>query len=302
MFVITVGRLLIVLWSTLIAWCGLKWHIGFTIQNRFTWGMLGSYIPLLQRVMLNFIWSAIQVWNGGRLAAVCITAIWPSYATMNEFMPASTGATGNEFIGFIVFWVLSLPLLWIPPEKFKIPFQVTSVYCGLGMMAMMIWALVTAKGVGSLWTTGSAKTTGWENTSWLLMAGMNQMVGGTAPAMTNMSDFSRYSKGWKGFVTGSLISCWVLGVLVSLAGLATTAAAQKIYGKIYWNPPDLLLVMMDNGQGSSASRAGVFFLALGFGLTSMFENVCGNVVAGGIDLVSCTILYSHPWLPLPRSF
>lgn len=44
------------------------------------------------------------------------------------------------------------------------------------------------------------------------------------------------------------------------------------------------MVMMDYGQGSSAARAGVFFLALGFGLTSMFENICGNAVAGGIDL------------------
>ena len=42
--------------------------------------------------------------------------------------------------------------------------------------------------------------------------------------------------------------------------------------------------MMNNGHGSSASRAGVFFLALGFTLTTLFENVCGNAVAGGIDL------------------
>lgn len=44
------------------------------------------------------------------------------------------------------------------------------------------------------------------------------------------------------------------------------------------------MVMMDQGQGSSGARAAVFFLAFGFGLTSMFENICGNAVAGGIDL------------------
>lgn len=41
---------------------------------------------------------------------------------------------------------------------------------------------------------------------------------------------------------------------------------------------------MDNGQGSSKARAGVFFLSAGFALTAMFENICGNAVAGGIDL------------------
>lgn len=39
-----------------------------------------------------------------------------------------------------------------------------------------------------------------------------------------------------------------------------------------------------DGQGSSAARAGVFFASLAFAFTSMFENVCSNAVAGGIDL------------------
>jgi NCS1 family nucleobase:cation symporter-1 len=41
---------------------------------------------------------------------------------------------------------------------------------------------------------------------------------------------------------------------------------------------------MDSGNGSSKSRAGVFFLSAGFAFTAMFENICGNAIAGGIDL------------------
>lgn len=106
MAIIVIGRALIAAFATLIAWCGLKFHIGFTVQNRYTWGMRASYIPLLQRILLNFIWNAIQVWNGGRLAAVCITAIWPSFAKMPNFLPESLPATGDQFVGFIVFWFL----------------------------------------------------------------------------------------------------------------------------------------------------------------------------------------------------
>ena len=288
--IITVGRLLICMFSTLIAWCGLEWHIGFTIQNRYSWGLRASYIPLLQRILLNFIWNAVQCWNGGRLVAVCITAIWPSFATMHNFLPASMPTTGYQFVGFIVFWVLSTPFLFIPPEKFKRPFQVTSIYCGLGMISMMIWALATAKGVGPLWNTGERVPTGWKNSSWLIMAGINQMIGGIAAGITNGSDFSRYARGWQHYVTGTITSAWVTGVLVSFVGLVTTSAAQKIYGEVYWNPPDLLMVMMDEGHGSSKARAGVFFLAFGFALTAMFENICGNAVAGGIDLAG---LFPH---------
>jgi nucleobase:cation symporter-1, NCS1 family len=126
MMIIVLGRFFIVGFSTLIAWCGLEWHIGFTVQNRYTWGLRGSFIPLLQRILLNFIWNAVQCWNGGRLVAVCLTAIWPSYAKMKNFLPDSMPTDGSEFIGFLVFWVVSAPFLWIRPESFKIPFFFTS--------------------------------------------------------------------------------------------------------------------------------------------------------------------------------
>lgn len=291
MLVIVVGRVLISMISTLIAWCGLQWHIGFTIQNRFSWGMRGSYIPLLQRIMLNFIWNAVQCWNGGRLTAVCITAIWPSFAKIHNFLPSSMPTTAYQFVGFIIFWTLSTPFLLLRPERFKLPFQIVSIYCGVGMVCMMTWALATAKGVGPLWNTGQniSSKSEW-NASWLILAGINQMIGSIAAGLTNSSDFSRYSRSWQDYVGGTVLSASVTGVMVSFVGLVTTSAAQKIYGEVYWNPPDLLMVMMDSGEGSSKARAGVFFLALGFGLTAMFENICGNTVAGGIDLAG---LFPH---------
>lgn len=285
MLVIVMGRLLITLFSTLIAWCGLRWHIGFTVQNRYTWGMRGSYIPLLQRILLNFIWCAVQCWNAGRLAGVAITAIWPSFNNMKNTFPANFPTTTSEFTGFVVFWFVSLPFLWIRPENFKIPFLATSLWCGIGMICMMIWALSEAKGVGPLWNTGEdiPSTSRW-NSSWLIMMGINEMIGGIAAGITNGSDFSRYAKSPKSYLIGTTISAWIVGTLVSLIGLVVTSACQKLYGEVYWNPPDLLLRMMDDGQGSSKARAGVFFLSFGFMLTTMFENVCGNAVAGGIDL------------------
>lgn len=165
------------------------------------------------------------------------------------------------------------------------PFLFTSCYSALGMLAIMIWALSTAKGVGPLLNTGAAVPEGSQwNISWLIMAGINQTVGGVAAGITNGSDFSRYARNWRAYVIGTMTSGWITGVLVCLVGLVTTSASQKIYAAVYWNPPDLLMRMMENGDGSSAARAGVFFLAFGFGLSSMFENICGNAVAGGIDL------------------
>jgi NCS1 family nucleobase:cation symporter-1 len=217
--------------------------------------------------------------------AVCLTAIWPSFARIPNSFGSNMPTTTYEFVGFVVFWFLSTPFLLIRPEKFKVPFLIVCTWCGLGMLAWMIWALAVAKGVGPLWHSGQQLPAGspW-NSSWLIMAGINQTLGGFAAGITNGSDFSRYARRPRSYLIGTISSCIVTGVLVSLVGLVTAAAAQKIYGEVYWNPPDLLMVMMDSGNGSSKARAGVFFLAAGFAFTAMFENICGNAIAGGIDL------------------
>jgi NCS1 family nucleobase:cation symporter-1 len=46
----------------------------------------------------------------------------------------------------------------------------------------------------------------------------------------------------------------------------------------------MILTIHADGNGSSGARAGVFFLALAFTFAILFQNVCGNAVAGGIDL------------------
>ncbi|KAJ3546190.1 hypothetical protein NM208_g2119 [Fusarium decemcellulare] len=285
MAIIVVSRFIVSFFACVIAWCGLTWHIGFTVQNRFTWGLRGAYIPLIQRCMLNFIWNAIQCWNGGKLVAVCLTAIWPSFRRMKNTLPDSVPATTYEMVGFIIFWAVSVPFLFIRPERFKKPFFISSVGCGLAMVAMMIWSLSVAGGVGPVFYQGEAvpSTSRW-GVSWIMMAGLNQAIGQKAAGMTNESDFSRYSNSYLAFVIGTVSVQWIVGIFVSLGGLVTTAACQLIYGEIWWNPPDLMMVMMDNGNGSSASRAGVFFLSLAFTFAILFQNVCGNAVAGGIDL------------------
>ncbi|KAL1689819.1 permease for cytosine/purines, uracil, thiamine, allantoin-domain-containing protein [Schizophyllum commune] len=283
MGVIIVSRAIVCLFASLVAWCGLRWHVGFTIQNRFSWGMRGSYIPLIQRVMLNFIWNAIQCWNGGKLVCVCITAIFPSFASMKNTLPSSMPTTTYEMVGFTIFWFCSLPFLWLPPEKFRLPFQVICIYCGVAMVCMMIWALAVAKGVGSTFHTGQNLTGSW-SINWVMLKCINSAIGGKAAGMTNGSDFSRYGKTAREYLIGTFLCLFCTGTMVSFVGLVTVSATQKIYGEVYWNPPDLLMRMMEDGQGSSKARAGVFFLALGFALTAGFENICGNAVAGGIDL------------------
>lgn len=247
MAIIVISRLVVSFFACVIGWIGLTWHIGFTVQNRYTWGLRGAYIPLVQRCLLNFIWTALQCWNGGKLVTVCLTAIWPSFQKLPNTLPASMPTTTSEMVGFIIFWVVSVPFLFIRPERFKKPFFVSSVGCGVAMVAMMIWSLSVAGGVGPVFWQGEQvpSTSRW-SVSWLMMAGLNQAIGQKAAGMTNESDFSRYAKNYWGFIVGTVSVQWIVGIFVSLGGLVTTAACQVIYGEIWWNPPDLMMVMMES--------------------------------------------------------
>ena len=150
-------------------------------------------------------------------------------------------------VGFIVFWVVSVPFLFIRPERFKKPFFVSSLGCGLAMLAMMIWSLAVAKGVGPVFYKGQdVPETSRFGVNWIMMAGLNQAIGQKVAGVVNESDFSRYANSYTGFVVGVVSVQWVIGILVSLGGLVTTAACQVIYGDIWWNPPDLMMVMMDS--------------------------------------------------------
>lgn len=71
-----------------------------------------------------------------RCHRVCITAIWPSFNTLPNHLPSGMHTTTSEFVGFIVFWVLTLPLLWIPPEKFRRPFQFITIYTGISLLSV----------------------------------------------------------------------------------------------------------------------------------------------------------------------
>jgi NCS1 family nucleobase:cation symporter-1 len=78
---------------------------------------------------------------------VCITALWPSFAKIHNTLPKNFPTTTYEMVGFIIFWVISVPFLFIRPEHFKRPFQFISIYCGLGMICVMIWSVSVAHGV-----------------------------------------------------------------------------------------------------------------------------------------------------------
>jgi NCS1 family nucleobase:cation symporter-1 len=51
-----IAKILISLVAIFNGWWGGLWHIGFSVGNRAVWGLRGSYVALLQRIMLTLVW------------------------------------------------------------------------------------------------------------------------------------------------------------------------------------------------------------------------------------------------------
>lgn len=128
--VMIVARVLIVAFIMANGWMGGEWHIGFTIAQRFEntilhpggsselilnlrliFGVHGSYIGILIRILLSIIWYGSQAWLGGLCVTVILSSWSYSFLTMENTLPASANMVTRDLIGFLLFHIISVPLM-----------------------------------------------------------------------------------------------------------------------------------------------------------------------------------------------
>ena len=128
---------------------------------------------------------------------------------------------------------------------------------------------------------------------------MLQAVSSVAGAWTNsairQSDWTRYAKTGKAAYRNQLITLPVVLIVSATLGTYTTGAVANMYGKVIWQPIQLLEFLLDNNY-NAATRAGCFFAGLGFFLSQISVNLAQNSVAAGMDLASL----APKWIDVKR--
>lgn len=174
MLTVIIGNTLVGIICVLTGAPGAKWHIGFSILQKASWGMYGALFPIVQRIMLSFIWYSTQIWWGGQCTKTFITALWPSFRNLDTPLANGTMNTG-DFTAFIIFWFLCLPLIWLPPEKYKVPFAIAACTVAPTVFALLIWCTTQAHGAGPLLTdisvAGVEQAKG-SHLGWMLVLGI----------------------------------------------------------------------------------------------------------------------------------
>nr|XP_019050933.1 hypothetical protein I302_01376 [Kwoniella bestiolae CBS 10118]OCF29863.1 hypothetical protein I302_01376 [Kwoniella bestiolae CBS 10118] len=291
MAVVVIGQCLVAGACVLTGYFGAEWHVGFPLWNRTTWGMKASIFPLLNRIALSFTWSATQAWFGGQVLKTLLGSMFPSIYNMHNPFPASTAMDGADFMCFCLFLLISLPFIYIPPEKYRIPFLFTGAISTIACFSLFIWSLARAHGGGPLIGSEAMSIVGVEKArgtalGWAMVYGISSQMGQICAGILNNSDYTRFAVHPRAQIISQVVAIPVMGVLTCLIGIICTSVAAQFYPDegLLWAPYDLLAAVQKHG--GAGARAGVFFASLAFLFAQFGINIAGNAVSGGIDLAS----------------
>ena len=198
-------------------------------------------------------------------------------------MPASTGMTTAQFVAYIIFYLISLPVIWIRPHKLKKFFYASSATIIVFEIVLLIWALATM-GPEGFGDTISAKSSTNSSSSWLMAYGIISTIGSISAGILNQNDYARFARRPKDAILGQVFSFPLYGISCSVVGILVTAATQQRFGGAIWNPPDIFSTLIENG--GSRERAAGFFAGAALVVSQIGVNVPGNALSGGFDFAA----------------
>ncbi|OGE53724.1 hypothetical protein PENARI_c007G02753 [Penicillium arizonense] len=259
-------------------------HTPFPVLVRMPFGYYFSYFVVLSRCVLAIVWLGVQTTTGGQCMAVLLTAIWPSFANIPNHIPEDEGITTSGMVAFLLYFLLQLPFLCIPYTKIQYFFAFKSVIAPIIFLAVFGDTLHKAGGTISKSTViTEGPTVSGSALAWAFFGNLNGVLGNYATLGLNIADFSRYAdKPSAQNIQAIVIPC--IFTIVGLLGIFTAAAAQTAYGKVMWNPIEIISLWMESG--SSVGRAAAAFGAIGLIIVTLGINISANSISAANDLMA----------------
>lgn len=282
MIAVIIGKAIIAMVAVCNGAVGAEWHIGFPVLSRAILGIWGSYLAIVQRIVLSFTWFAVQSWTGGLCVCAILSAIFPTFHRMPNTLPLSANLTTQRLVGWVVYNLITAPLLWIPPEKTRRLLFGMNLVSFITLLSMMIYLLSAAHGAGPLLSAPSTAQSSSE-LGWAIMQGITTVIGGIAVGLTNQPDYSRFARKPGDQIFGQWFSILTLGTIMPLFGCLASSASQALYGEALWNPPDILLKWLSDDYNAK-SRAAAFFAGVGLTVCQLAINTIDNAFSAGMDL------------------
>ncbi|KUJ09188.1 uncharacterized protein LY89DRAFT_763906 [Mollisia scopiformis] len=247
---------------------GSNMNLGFTALARTTFGLYGSYLPVMLLVFENVIFFGVNAYFGGLSAVVVISAMSSSFRVLKNTLPESAGITT----------------------------QALPAACGVAIVffGLFGWAINDNNGsVGKSLTSDLALSP--TALAFGMLYGISTSAGSATAYSSRMSDWTRFSRTKNAPTVPLLLGAPILGSVTSILGILATNAVHNKNHVVEWNPLQLLL-WLQKDKYSPACRAGTFFAGLALFYSLIINNLMGKIVPAGMD---CAGLFPR-WITTRR--
>ena len=214
---ITLGNLIVLIPMLLNAHPGTKYGIPFPVLARASFGSFGANIPALLRAVVACGWFGINTYIGGSALNMLFISIIPSFKTLGGSFQIA-GLSLPSAITFMIFWGIQIFIIYKGMDVLRKFENWAAPLVLVFALALMVWAIITAKGFGPLLSEPSKfKTTG--EFIKVFIPSLTGMVGFWATLSLNIPDFTRFAKGQKEQMIGQAIGLPITMTVFSAMGI-----------------------------------------------------------------------------------
>ena len=256
---------------------GTKYGIPFPVFARASFGMKGANIPAILRAIVACGWFGIQTWIGG-YAVYQMLRLWiPALETMPRIFPVSFGLETGPAITFFLFWLLNMYIIYLGVDSIKKLLVFKAFFLPFAAVALLVWEVVAAKGLGPILSQPSKFTNSAEFWNFFFPA-LTGMVGFWATLSLNIPDFTRYAKSQQAQIRGQVIGLPPSMTLFAFIGVVVTSSTAIIYGNTIWDP--LVLAGKFNNRGL------VTLAMIAVAISTLATNIAANMVSPANDFAN----------------
>lgn len=250
--------------------------------------MYGSFFPIVVRLLVGMIWTSVLLMQAGYFLSILLRCIFGgAWWDIPNTIPKSQGVTVQNLIAFVLFIIISAPLLAIPPQHMRRIFTIKSVI--LPPVAIGLFAFCIIQGKATSGAAGSFKIVKPAPTgtalAWAMLSAINSCMGKTSTQAVNQTDLARYARTANSPFWSQLIALPIGNTLCATLGIFATSSIQRAWGVTLWNPWDLSNEILDRHWNSGA-RAAIAFASMGWMLSIYASNLGVNLFPFGADITA----------------
>ena len=268
---IFLGNCIVLIPMILNGHAGAKYGIPFPVYVRASFGTKGANIPAMLRAIVACGWFGIQTWIGGASLYNIFRAWNPTLAEIDN---SSLFPQAVPMICFFVFWALNMFIIYLGVDSIRKLLVFKAFFLPVAALALLIWAIVAAKGLGPILSQPSRFATSADFWHYFFPA-LTGMVGFWATLSLNIPDFTRYAKSQKAQVNGQIIGLPPSMTFFAFVGVIVTSATAIIYGQTEWDIVKL--------AGRFDSKLMVTFAMIGIIISTLATNIAANIVSPAND-------------------